>query len=151
MFQKILSKILAWSFGYSPWRKSECELGDRREQWCWAAKSASSWKRWYARAVCRPGWYDGRGLCCTRPTAKDALRLIESRGLKWYRSSPEARRGSCGECGGILFWERADRDTVSNTAGALDPPTGLSTAFQIHVASVSDYYLVDPRIPQRQE
>lgn len=84
-------------------------------------------------------------------TAKAALRLIESRGLRWYRSSPTVRRGFCGECGGILFWERADRETISITAGTLDPPTGLSTTLQIHVDSAGDYYEVDPRIPQRQD
>lgn len=84
-------------------------------------------------------------------TTKDSLRLVESRGLKWYRSSPEARRGFCSECGGILFWERADRDSISITAGSLDPPTGLATALQIHVDSAGDYYEVDPRIPRRQD
>ena len=36
---------------------------------------------------------------------KSALRVTESRGLKWYASSAIARRGFCGECGGTLFWE----------------------------------------------
>ncbi len=84
-------------------------------------------------------------------TSKKALRLIETGGLKWHRSSPEVRRGFCGECGSILFWERADRDTVSITAGSLDPPTGLSTVLQIHVESAGDYYEVDPRVAQRRD
>jgi hypothetical protein len=81
--------------------------------------------------------------------ARSALALTESRGLKWYRSSALARRGFCRECGASLFWERAERDTVSIAAGTLDPPTGLATVLQIHVASAGDYYRIDPDIPQR--
>jgi hypothetical protein len=29
-------------------------------------------------------------------TPKDGLRIVEARGLKWYRSSAQARRGFCG-------------------------------------------------------
>ena len=81
--------------------------------------------------------------------ARSALALTEARGLKWYRSSPIARRGFCSECGASLFWERTERDTVSIAAGTLDPPTGLSTVHQIHVASAGDYYRIDPDVPQR--
>jgi hypothetical protein len=81
--------------------------------------------------------------------AKSALQLIESRGLKWYRSSERARRGFCDECGASLFWEAADRDTISIAAGTLDPPTGLAIVLQIHVASAGDYYTVADDIPKR--
>jgi hypothetical protein len=81
--------------------------------------------------------------------AKSALRLTETRGLKWYPSSPIARRGFCGECGGTLFWEAADRDTISIAAGTLDGPTELRTTLQIHVDSAGDYYDIDPAIPRR--
>jgi hypothetical protein len=80
---------------------------------------------------------------------KSALRLTESRGLKWYRSSDKARRGFCIECGASLFWEPVARDYVAIAAGTLDAPTGLKTSLQIHVASAGDYYVIDPAIPQR--
>ena len=80
---------------------------------------------------------------------KAALRLVESRGLEWYVSSPGIRRGFCGDCGGTLFWERTERDTVSIAAGTLDAPTGLATTLQIHVDSAGDYYEIDPRVPTR--
>ncbi len=80
---------------------------------------------------------------------KAALRLTESRGLKWYVSSPLARRGFCSECGGTLFWEAADRDTISIAAGTLDGATGLRTTLQIHVDGAGDYYDVDADIPTR--
>jgi hypothetical protein len=80
---------------------------------------------------------------------KQGLRLLEARGLKWYRSSDVARRGFCCECGGTLFWEASGRDTVSIAAGTLDAPTGLRTALQIHVESAGDYYDIDARVPTR--
>ncbi len=82
-------------------------------------------------------------------TNKDALHLTESRGLKWYQSSDDARRGFCGECGATLFWERPKGDLTSIAAGTLDPPTGLATTLQIHVNSAGDYYAIDARVPQR--
>jgi len=80
---------------------------------------------------------------------KSALRVIESRGLKWYASSAIARRGFCGECGGTLFWERPAGDQVSIAAGTLDGPTGLSTTLQIYVEDAGDYYRIDASIPRR--
>ena len=84
-------------------------------------------------------------------SARDALRLVEGRGLKWYRSSAQALRGFCSECGATLFWEGDGRDTMSIAAGTLDEPTGLATALQIHVASAGDYYPVDASTPIRPE
>jgi hypothetical protein len=84
----------------------------------------------------------------TRP--KNALTIAESRGLKWYASSEKARRGFCSECGGTLFYDPLHKDHISIAAGTLDPPTGLRTTLQIHVASRGDYYEIDPAIPQRE-
>ena len=81
---------------------------------------------------------------------KSALRLTESRALKWHVSSAIARRGFCGECGGTLFWEGADRDTISIAAGTLDGATGLRTTLQIHIDSAGDYYPIDPNIACRE-
>ncbi len=80
---------------------------------------------------------------------KSALTLVESRGLKWYRSSDKARRGFCGECGGSVFWERFAADQMWIAAGTLDAPTGLRTQWQVYVADASDYYTIDATIPAR--
>ena len=82
-------------------------------------------------------------------TPKGSMRLIEARELKWYKSSENARRGFCGECGGTLFFEPANKDYIAIAAGTLDPPTGLKTDVQIHCNSAGDYYTIDPRIRQR--
>ena len=80
---------------------------------------------------------------------KGAFRFVETRGLRWYRSSAAARRGFCGECGGSLVWEPEQKDYIAVAAGTLDAPTGLATTLQIHVRSAGDYYAVDPQVPQR--
>ena len=83
--------------------------------------------------------------------SRDSLRFVESRGLKWYRSSAKAQRGFCSECGSTLFWDGTERDVISIAAGTLDAPTGLSTTLQIHTKSAGDYYAVDPSTPIRPE
>ena len=82
---------------------------------------------------------------------RESLRITESRGLTWYRSSPDAQRGFCGECGGTLFWDGSGREMVSIAAGTLDPPTGLKTILQIYVRHAGDYYEIPDDIPQRQD
>jgi len=74
---------------------------------------------------------------------RDHFRLAEDRSLRWYASSTEARRGFCNECGASLFWERTNGDTISVSAGTLDPPTGLQITGHIFVADAGDYYHID--------
>jgi len=81
---------------------------------------------------------------------KSALAIVEGRGLKWYASSPKARRGFCSECGGTLFYDPLQKDLMSIAAGTLDAPTGLTTTLQIYVGHRGDYYDIDPAIPQRE-
>jgi hypothetical protein len=68
------------------------------------------------------------------------LKLTESRGLKWYRSSDFARRGFCQECGSVLFWKKDGSDYTSITAGTIDGPTGAPLEGHIFCASAGDYY-----------
>ena len=75
------------------------------------------------------------------------LTLIEDLGLTWYRSSPKARRGFCGECGSALFWD-AGGDDISINVGSLDQPTGLRIKDHIFVDDKGDYYDIDDGLPQ---
>ena len=59
--------------------------------------------------------------------------------LKWYQSSPEARRGFCRLCGTSLFWEPMGQGRVSIAAGCLVKPTGLRTVRHIFVAEKADF------------
>jgi hypothetical protein len=69
------------------------------------------------------------------------LAITVAETLRWYADG-DRERGFCERCGAGLFWRAPDRDTVSMTAGTIDPPTGLRTVAQIHVASRGDYYAV---------
>ena len=64
------------------------------------------------------------------------FKLKSSDSLKWYQSSPQARRGFCSICGASLFWVPEGGGHVAIAAGTLDNPTGLRTVAQIIVADV---------------
>ena len=67
---------------------------------------------------------------------------------KWYRASPEAKRGFCPTCGAFLFWKR-DRDNDTSIAlGALESPTGLTLTRHIFVEEQGDYYEIDGNGPE---
>jgi hypothetical protein len=66
--------------------------------------------------------------------------LTEQRGLKWYRSSPNARRGFCAECGSSLFFDPEGDPKIAFCPGTLDEPTELCSKAHIFVASKGDYY-----------
>jgi hypothetical protein len=95
-------------------------------------------------AQCRQ-WHGHAGAYSNVRRTDLVLERVED--LAWYQSSPIARRGFCRNCGSSLFWDKPDRDTISVTAGTLDPPTGLTTAEQIYTGEKSDYYPLDPSIP----
>ena len=83
------------------------------------------------------------GTYMSATAAKDGdLKIVESRGLKWYRSSEAARRGFCGECGSVLFWKGDGRDYTAIAAGSLDGATGLTLDGHIYCASAGDYYVI---------
>ena len=76
------------------------------------------------------------------------IALDDSDRLRWYQSSPSARRGFCAECGSSLFWEPIGEARVSINAGALDEPTGLTIAKHIYVADKRDWYEIHDGLPQ---
>ncbi|MGN6378457.1 MAG: GFA family protein [Gaiellales bacterium] len=69
---------------------------------------------------------------------REHLELVDDGGLRWHEHDG-ARRGFCGACGGRLFWSRADRPTISITAGSLDEPTGLRVVQHIYLDSAGDW------------
>jgi len=72
--------------------------------------------------------------------APEHLVLEKQETLRWYRSSPDAQRGFCSNCGSNLFWKPEHGRHISITAGTLNPPTGLRLVEQWHLADKSDYY-----------
>ena len=63
-------------------------------------------------------------------------------GLKWFRSSTEAERGFCKECGSVLFWKQDGSDATSISAGAIDGPSGAPLEGHIFCGSAGDYYVI---------
>ena len=88
----------------------------------------------------------GHFMAATAAELSD-FELTESRGLKWYRSSPAAQRGFCAECGSVLFWQGDGRDYIAIAAGGLDLPTGLRISEHIFTADKGDYYAIDDGLP----
>ena len=70
------------------------------------------------------------------------FKLKSSQSLKWYQSSPQARRGFCSICGASLFWAPEGGGHVAIAAGTLDKPTDLRTVAHIFVADAGDYYTI---------
>ncbi|MFS4581862.1 GFA family protein [Phaeobacter sp. C3_T13_0] len=70
--------------------------------------------------------------------------------VRWYASSPDARRGFCPACGSFLFWKANTEDTISFALGAVNNPTGLQLEKHIFVANKGDYYHIADGLPQEE-
>lgn len=88
-------------------------------------------------------------------TRRDNLVFTRSDDLKWYRSTldetPDVYRGFCSECGSSLFWDPRGKANISIAAGALDPPTGLSTTRHVWISQKGDYYTISDELPQHEQ
>ena len=71
------------------------------------------------------------------------LRMVRDAELRWYQASPAARRGFCGACGSLLFWDPFDEDRISVSLGALDEPHPGRAAKPIFTADKGSYYPID--------
>jgi hypothetical protein len=80
--------------------------------------------------------------------ARGNVTFTSDTGLRWYRSSPLARRGFCGICGASMFYDRDGRDLLAIAAGSLDRPTGLKTVRHIFTADRGDYYEISDGLEQ---
>lgn len=81
----------------------------------------------------------------------DALTITHDQGLKWYASSPAAKRGFCSTCGAFLFWKNNDEATTSFSLGSLDGSSGLTLEKHIFTADIGDYYVISDGLPQHQQ
>ncbi|RLJ51885.1 hypothetical protein BCF46_2110 [Litoreibacter meonggei] len=79
----------------------------------------------------------------------DKLRVLGE--VKWYQSSPSAKRGFCPTCGSFLFW-KSDADADTGVAlGAMDGPTGLKLERHIFTADQGDYYEITDQVRQEEQ
>ncbi|MBC8267776.1 MAG: GFA family protein [Rhodospirillaceae bacterium] len=79
---------------------------------------------------------------------KNALTFTEERGLKWFQSSQQARRGFCSECGSSLFYDRKNAAHMAIAAGSLDGITHLVTKSHIFTDDKGDYYELSDDLPR---
>lgn len=84
----------------------------------------------------------------TTDAAVDELDITGSESISLYRSSPEAERGFCSQCGSALFWRADNAKRISLMAGLFDAPTGIAGAYHIYCADKGDYYEIDDDLPQ---
>ncbi|GAB5468686.1 MAG: GFA family protein [Rhodospirillales bacterium] len=78
------------------------------------------------------------------------LHLLEGGTLAWYRSSAQATRGFCRDCGASLFWLPEGAGYTAVSCGSLDRPSGVRAAAHIFLADQGDYYEIHDGLPQFQ-
>jgi hypothetical protein len=79
-----------------------------------------------------------------------ALTISGEDNVRWYTSSEKVRRGFCGACGSVLFWEREGAERIAVGMGAFDSPTGTRLAKHIFVSQKGDYYDITDGLEQIQ-
>lgn len=89
----------------------------------------------------------GHFLAATNLTLAN-LTIEGAQAIRWYPGSDFARRGFCGTCGSVLFWQPNEGDTISVCAGAFDQPSGLVATEHIFVADKGGYYQITDGLPQ---
>lgn len=72
----------------------------------------------------------------------------EDRGLKWYHASKESRRGFCGDCGSLLFFDTPGSDGITISGGSFNEPTGQKIGMNIWIDNKGDYYDLETDIPR---
>ncbi|MEM7069724.1 MAG: GFA family protein [Pseudomonadota bacterium] len=81
----------------------------------------------------------------------DKLTLTNAGTLKWYKSSGDAKRGFCGECGSAMFWKYGKSDSTTILVGSVDGPTGLEIAEHIFTKDKPDWYQITDGKPIRED
>lgn len=79
---------------------------------------------------------------------RSALSISGEDAIRWFASSARVRRGFCGTCGSVLFWDPPDRDWIAVAMGAFDAPTGTALEMHIWVSEKGDYYDIADGLPQ---
>ena len=78
---------------------------------------------------------------------KDQLTLTCDEGLKWFQSSDKVRRGFCGTCGSVLFFEPLFHDWTAVAMGALNDTAGRTIEKHIFTKDKGDYYTLNDGVP----
>jgi len=81
---------------------------------------------------------------------REAVTVTGEDAVRWYQSSERVRRGFCGTCGSVLFWDAAGRAKIAIAMGAFDAPTDTRLALHIFTAEKGDYYEIGDGLPQNE-
>ncbi len=73
---------------------------------------------------------------------KSDFKFTNDRGLAWFNSSSEARRGFCKECGSALFKEQLTGPKILVAVGSLDDTSGWQNIKNVFTEEVGTYYLM---------
>ena len=68
--------------------------------------------------------------------------------LRWYESTPAAKRGFCAACGTHLIWAGTGKSHVSLSAGSIDEPTGVRLVKHICTNEKGDFYQIADDVPK---
>ena len=79
---------------------------------------------------------------------RESLAITGEDQIRWFQSSPRVRRGFCGTCGSVLFWDPPARASLAVAMGAFDRPTGTALEAHIFTADKGDYYTIADDAPQ---
>jgi hypothetical protein len=80
--------------------------------------------------------------------AADHLTITGTDALRWYAASGHARRGFCGTCGSVLFWQAVGGAQVAILAGSLDDAGGLRASMHICTEGRAAFYDIADGLPQ---
>ena len=74
---------------------------------------------------------------------RDRLTLHGEDQIRWFQSSDKVRRGFCGTCGSVMFWDPPARASLAVAMGLFDRPTDTRLGVHIFTADKGDYYRID--------
>jgi hypothetical protein len=71
--------------------------------------------------------------------------------VSWAHSSPELRRGFCGQCGTMLFSERASGKRIGLSFGSLDDPALFRPTDHVWISAKQTWLELNDGLPQHLE
>lgn len=75
---------------------------------------------------------------------KKDFSFISKLGLAWFKSSDDARRGFCKECGAALFKEQTTGPKILISVGSLDDTSGWQNTSNVFTEEAGEYYVMPP-------
>lgn len=68
--------------------------------------------------------------------------------LGWFASDNKPQRGFCRRCGASMFWDAAERSSLTIAAGTLDDTSGITVKAHIFTAHCQDHEQLPCGLPR---